>query len=227
MAAPRTAVSILAGANLHDHGHPPSTMRPVSSRVPIRRYLRMPVPRPLPMGQRDFSRPPDESGQTLNFTVSNDNNALFSVQPAVSPAGVLTYTAAAEANGSALVTLSLVDTGGTANGGVDTSVAQTFTINVTPINDAPSFTAGPDQTVLEDAGAQTVNRGQRRFRRDQPMNPGRSSRSTSPAIRMPRCSVRPERSSTVCSATRRRQRQWLGDHHPGRHGRWRHRQWRH
>ncbi|MCB1569855.1 MAG: hypothetical protein KDI72_02050, partial [Xanthomonadales bacterium] len=25
------------------------------------------------------------------------------------------------------------------------------------VNDAPSFTAGPDQTVLEDAGPQTVN----------------------------------------------------------------------
>ncbi|SFN50622.1 Ig-like domain-containing protein [Dokdonella immobilis] len=101
--------------------------------------------------------PPDESGQVLSFAVSNDNNALFSAQPAVSPTGVLTYTVAAGANGSALVTLTLSDDGGTANGGVDTSAPQTFTINVAGVNDAPSFTAGADQTVLEDAGAQTVN----------------------------------------------------------------------
>ncbi|MFH1739850.1 MAG: cadherin-like domain-containing protein, partial [bacterium] len=31
------------------------------------------------------------------------------------------------------------------------------TVTVTPVNDAPSFTKGADQTVLEDAGAQTVN----------------------------------------------------------------------
>ncbi|MFZ1621920.1 tandem-95 repeat protein [Dokdonella sp.] len=101
--------------------------------------------------------PADESAQVLSFAVSNDNNALFSVQPAVSPSGALTYTVAAGANGSALVTLSLGDDGGTANGGIDTSVAQTFTITVTGINDAPSFSAGPNQIVLEDAGAQTIN----------------------------------------------------------------------
>jgi len=28
---------------------------------------------------------------------------------------------------------------------------------ITAVNDVPSFTAGSDQTVLEDAGAQTVN----------------------------------------------------------------------
>src|SRR5205814_1713108 len=46
--------------------------------------------------------------------------------------------------------------GGTANGGVDTSAAQTFVINVTAVNDAPTFTKGPDVTVLEDSGAKTV-----------------------------------------------------------------------
>ena len=42
-----------------------------------------------------------------------------------------------------------MDNGGTANGGVDTSAAQTFVINVTAVNDAPSFTKGADPTVLE------------------------------------------------------------------------------
>src|SRR5207247_1239176 len=96
------------------------------------------------------------SGQTLNFIVTTSNNALFAVQPAISPAGVLTYTPAANANGQATVTVQLHDNGGTANGGVDTSAAQQFTITVTPVNNAPSFVAGANQTVLEDAGAQTV-----------------------------------------------------------------------
>src|SRR5207253_7108648 len=84
-------------------------------------------------------------------------NPLFSVQPAIAANGTLTFTPAANANGSATVTLSIHDNGGTLNGGVDTSATQTFTINVTSVNDAPSFTKGADQTVLEDAGAQTIN----------------------------------------------------------------------
>jgi autotransporter-associated beta strand protein len=98
----------------------------------------------------------NESGQTLSFNVSNDNNALFSVQPTIDSNGNLTYTPAANANGTATVTVSIKDDGGTANGGVDTSASQTFTITVNPINDAPGFTKGADQAVNEDAGAQTV-----------------------------------------------------------------------
>ncbi len=101
--------------------------------------------------------PPSESGQTLTFQVTNDTNpSLFSTPPAVDSNGTLTYTPAANANGSATITLVLKDDGGTANGGVDTSAPQTFVINVTPVNDAPSFIKGADQNVLENAGAQTV-----------------------------------------------------------------------
>src|SRR5207247_1621793 len=100
--------------------------------------------------------PADEVGQTLNFIVSNNNTTLFSAQPAVSASGTLTYTPAANANGSATVTVQVHDSGGTTNGGVDTSAAQTFTITVTPVDDVPSFTKGANQTVLEDAAAQTI-----------------------------------------------------------------------
>ena len=100
--------------------------------------------------------PADESGQTLSFTTSNNNNALFSVQPAIDSNGNLSYTPAANANGTATVTVSIRDSGGTANGGVDTSTTQIFTITVTSINDVPAFTKGADQAVNEDAGAQAV-----------------------------------------------------------------------
>ena len=101
--------------------------------------------------------PANESGQAVNFVVSNNNAGLFSAQPAVAANGTLTYTPAANANGSATVSVLIHDNGGTANGGVDTSAAQTFTITVNAVNDAPSFTKGADQTVNEDAGAQSVS----------------------------------------------------------------------
>ena len=102
--------------------------------------------------------PADEAGQVLTFNViANDNAALFTAGPAIDPAsGNLSFTPAMDANGSANITVTLSDDGGTADGGVDTSAPASFTITVTAVNDAPSFTPGPDQTVLENAGAQTV-----------------------------------------------------------------------
>jgi hypothetical protein len=101
--------------------------------------------------------PPDESSQTVTFDVQTDDQSLFSEQPAVSSDGTLTYKPAPDSNGVAHVTVRAHDNGGTAHGGVDTSAAQSFTITVSPVNDAPSFLAGTDQTVLEDAGAQSIS----------------------------------------------------------------------
>lgn len=97
--------------------------------------------------------------QLLTFVVTNNtNSALFSTQPAVSPIGTLTFTPAPDAFGTATITVVLKDNGGTANGGVDTSTAQTFTITISPVNDAPSFTiANNPPASLEDGGLQTVN----------------------------------------------------------------------
>ncbi len=99
---------------------------------------------------------PSETGQTLTFNVSNDNNGLFSAQPEIAANGNLTFTSASDANGSALVTVNLMDNGGTANGGDDSSPLQTFNIVVTPVNDEPSFSKGADQNILEDVAPQTV-----------------------------------------------------------------------
>ncbi|NUQ64303.1 MAG: putative Ig domain-containing protein, partial [Pirellulales bacterium] len=101
--------------------------------------------------------PADESAQTLSFQVSTDNNGLFASLPSVNPVnGALTYTPAANQFGIATVTVQLKDNGGIAGGGADTSAARTFTITVDPVNDAPSFTKGSNQTIDEDAGLQTV-----------------------------------------------------------------------
>ena len=78
-----------------------------------------------------------ESGQTLNFVVSNSNPALFSVQPTVALDGTLTFTPSANASGDAIVTVLLHDNGGIGISGADTSAAQTFLIHVAPVNDAP------------------------------------------------------------------------------------------
>ena len=93
--------------------------------------------------------PANESTQVVDFIVTNNNNALFSTQPAVSSTGVLTFTPAADATGSATVSVQIHDNGGTANGGVDTSAAQTFTITVTAVNDAPVDSVPGPQTTHE------------------------------------------------------------------------------
>ena len=98
-----------------------------------------------------------EANQTLSFNVSNDNNGLFSAQPLISAGGNLSFTPAAGVSGLATVTVSLSDNGSGAAPNVNTSGPQTFTITVTSINDVPVFTAGPNQTIGEDAGPQTVN----------------------------------------------------------------------
>jgi len=95
--------------------------------------------------------PPDESGQMLTFTATNDNVALFSAQPAVASNGTLTFTPASGATGIAHVTVQLHDNGGTANGGADTSAVQTFTITVQ--------SAGPPKLSIADSSVVEGNTG--------------------------------------------------------------------
>ena len=77
-----------------------------------------------------ISAGPNEAGQTVSFVVTNNNNSLFSSQPAVSAGGTLTYTPASGQSGSATVSVRVQDNGGTANGGVNQSAIQTFAITV-------------------------------------------------------------------------------------------------
>jgi PAP2 superfamily/Bacterial Ig-like domain len=91
--------------------------------------------------------PAHESNQMVSFLVSNDNTSLFITQPAIAANGTLTYTLTPNAYGSATVAVALKDDGGIANGGIDTSALQTFTITALPVNDAPSFLKGAHQQV--------------------------------------------------------------------------------
>jgi len=76
------------------------------------------------------SGPANESSQSLLFNItSNSNSAIFSVQPSVSSSGVLTFTPNST-SGTATIALNIQDNAGTANGGVDKSADQTFTITV-------------------------------------------------------------------------------------------------
>src|SRR5207249_3540771 len=72
--------------------------------------------------------PANESAQTvLAYNVSNvSNTGLFSAGPSVAANGTLTYTPAANANGTSTFDVTVQDSGGTANSGVDTSDSQTF-----------------------------------------------------------------------------------------------------
>ena len=65
------------------------------------------------------------------FSITADSDpTLFSVLPAVSPTGTLTFTSKANANGAATITVALSD--GTS------TVEATFSITVTPANDPPN-----------------------------------------------------------------------------------------
>ena len=111
-------------------------------------------------GWASFNPGPNESGQAVaGYSVSNVSNpALFSAGPSVSTNGNLTYTPAANINGTSTFQVTVQDNGGTSNGGIDTSDAQTFTITVNAVNDAPALDAISDPAaILEDAGQQTVN----------------------------------------------------------------------
>ncbi len=84
--------------------------------------------------------PANESGQMVNFLVSinyvvdNDftphaSSYLFSTLPAIDAGGNLTFTPTGNA-GLANISVRIHDDGGTSNGGVDTSAAQTFNLGV-------------------------------------------------------------------------------------------------
>lgn len=101
--------------------------------------------------------PANESGQTLQFVLVPSTPSFFSSGPTLNAAtGDLSFTLAADVNGATTVSVTLMDNGGTANGGVDVSASHTLGILVFSVNDPPTFTLAGNQTVGDLAGPQTV-----------------------------------------------------------------------
>lgn len=90
--------------------------------------------------------PANESSQTVKFEVlGNTNPGLLSAGPAVTSSGDLTFAPNPGSSGSTTITLVLKDNGGTANGGVDTSAPQRFTITVVAPPTAEAQTLTTDE----------------------------------------------------------------------------------
>lgn len=91
----------------------------------------------------------NESDQTATYIVSNISNpALFSVLPSIDANGELTYESAPGAEGTSTFDVVVQDSGGTTNGGVDTSPPQTFTITVNSTGGSPEINAPTALKVL-------------------------------------------------------------------------------
>ncbi len=97
--------------------------------------------------------PPDEILQPVFFSTQVSNPSLFDVLPTVHDDGTLTFTPAANTNGSSQVLVAAFDDG---EPGTNFSAYQTFLITVKAVNDPPTFAAGADQTATDESGEQTV-----------------------------------------------------------------------
>ena len=90
-----------------------------------------------------------DAGQNVTFTITSvSDTSAFSAGPAISPTGTLTFTPATDYNTSSPITMTVTLADGiTANGSLPTA---TLSIEITPVNDSPTFTAGSNVTVNED-----------------------------------------------------------------------------
>ncbi len=89
--------------------------------------------------------------QSVDITIdSNDNNALFDVQPAVGEDNALTFAVAENANGVAVVTVTAADDGQTDDVDDFQDTTDTFTISIGAINDPPNVEVGEPISVDED-----------------------------------------------------------------------------
>ena len=95
--------------------------------------------------QNAWTGPPDEVNQTATFTVTCIPDSLFTSNgfPSIYPNGTMTYEAKADTSGSATCSVSMQDSGGTDNNGIDTTASSDagalFTITIDGVNDPPMF----------------------------------------------------------------------------------------
>ncbi len=101
----------------------------------------------------------DEGLQGITITASSDNTGLVpnpQVDYTSGATGSLRFTPVTNENGSATITLTLTDNGGTANGGIDTRQV-TFAINVTGVNTPPTIDGVIAQEYIEDDDATPIS----------------------------------------------------------------------
>jgi hypothetical protein len=79
-----------------------------------------------------------ETNQNVQFDVTASPPGLFAVAPVIAPGGVLSFTPARNARGTATLTVVLYDNGGTNEGGVDSSTPEAFTITIGQTADSDS-----------------------------------------------------------------------------------------
>ncbi|MBI5774374.1 MAG: PPC domain-containing protein [Verrucomicrobia bacterium] len=102
---------------------------------------------------------PDETGQTVTITAVSSDTGLLS-DPIITytngaATGTLTFAPQTNANGAAAITITVSDTGGTANGGINTLI-RSFFVTINEMNDAPTLDPIAGLTVLEDSGANDI-----------------------------------------------------------------------
>ncbi|MEO8353957.1 MAG: hypothetical protein ABI680_19690, partial [Chthoniobacteraceae bacterium] len=89
---------------------------------------------------------PNEASQAVVLEVTAANPSFFIAGPSLAEDGTLTFTLSSDVSGSTNVVVTVMDDGGTANGGIDTT-QRTITVTSRIVNLAPSFTKGPDLVV--------------------------------------------------------------------------------
>lgn len=96
--------------------------------------------------------PTNEASQTIKFFLTTSSTNYFSKQPAISKDGILSFTPATNRYGTAAIQVYAKDSGGTNNGGIDTSVTTNFNIVLSQKFYGPSIPAIAAKTILEDSG---------------------------------------------------------------------------
>ena len=101
----------------------------------------------------DSVGPANEAGQTLSIqSVGNATGGTVAINGAN-----VEFTPTANFNGAAGFDYVIQDNGTTSGGPDAKQDTGRATFNITAVNDTPSFTIGADQTVIEDAGPQSVS----------------------------------------------------------------------
>jgi hypothetical protein len=95
------------------------------------------------------SGPSNESAQSMAYSMVTSDLTLFSVPPSISDDGRLTFIPGDNKNGTATVTVTLKDSGGVLDGGVDSRALGSFSIVITAVDDRPIAVA-QSVTLTED-----------------------------------------------------------------------------